>query len=348
MGLILSPISSNSMFKNILIFGHSNLGDACYDLAPIRHLRLAYPASRITFLTSTKGKELAQGYPGIDEILTFDKYGKDKGIFKRLALIKHLRLKKFDLAIILPQTLFFIFLGIPNVWVMKKRMRFDTSGRAIHVVDGYLNLIRSHSVPAEEGESFNFTFSKAESDFAESFFANNAITPSDRVVAILPFTNWSYKCWPIEKWNELIRTFNNDYALKVVLLGKAGIDKYSQGLLTKFSPLAASAVNKCTLKQSMAIIKRAKLFMSCDSSLIHIASCMHIPSIGLFGPTEFENYYPYFHRQGVIVAQSSPDCAPCSNTKHFAKCRAREEAPCMHEISIKEVLEKAREELSLG
>lgn len=335
------------MFKNILIFGHSNLGDVCYDLTPIRHLRLNYPGSKISFLTSTKGRELAENYPGIDEIITFDKYGKDKGIFRRLALIKHLRLKKFDLAIILPQTLFFIFLGIPNVWVMKKKMRFDASGRAIHVVDGYLNLIRSHNVSITKGETFNFIFAKEESDFAESFFARNSIAPNDRIVTILPFTNWSYKCWPIEKWNELTRILNNDYGFRVVFLGKAGNDKYSQGLLAIFSPLAISAVNECTLKQSMAIIKRSKLFMSCDSSLMHIASCMHIPSIGLFGPTEFENYYPYFHRQGVIVAQSSPDCAPCSNTKHFARCKAREEAPCMHEISIKEVLEKVRKELNL-
>lgn len=291
---------------------------------------------------------MAENYSGIDEILTFDKYGKDKGIFRRLDLVKHLRLKKFDLAIILPQTLIFVFLGIPNVWVMQKKMRFDTSGRAIHVVDGYLNLLRTHNVPIKEHDTFDFTFSKEESDFAESFFARNSISPNDRVVTILPFTNWSYKCWPIEKWNELTRILNNDYGLKVVFLGKAGIDTYSQGLLTKFSSLAASAVNKCTLKQSMAIIKRAKLFMSCDSSLIHIASCMHIPSIGLFGPTEFENYYPYFHREGVVVSKSVPDCAPCSNTKHFARCKASKEAPCMHEISITEVLERVRKELNLG
>jgi heptosyltransferase II len=114
--------------RNILIFGHSNIGDVVYDLAVVDPLRTAYPDSKISFLTSVRCKDIADGYKSLDRIILFDRHGKDKG-FKRLGFMADLRKERFDLALILSSSLNHLFLGIPNIWSLKKgALKAETSG----------------------------------------------------------------------------------------------------------------------------------------------------------------------------------------------------------------------------
>ncbi|MBU2540508.1 MAG: glycosyltransferase family 9 protein [Candidatus Omnitrophica bacterium] len=336
------------MFKNILIIGHSNIGDVCYNLTVIAPLESAFPAARISFLTSSRARELVENYPGIDRIITFDKHTEDKGIIGRLRLIKILRGERFDLAVVLKKSLFFVFARIPCVWRLKREDVYDSSGERLHIVLGYLNLLRSHGVSVKDKPEFNFKFRKQELDFADSFFKKNGIGNTDTLITISPLSNWSLKCWPIQKWKELMKALSSFNRVKVLILGKETDDPFSKKAAREISGLAISAINQCSLKMSMALIRMSKLFISSDSSLLHIASCMKIPSIGVYGPTATGSYYPFFHSQEVIIAKSLPPCAPCLSTKRFAQCRAKDaQAPCMQAISVVEVLETALEKLNL-
>jgi ADP-heptose:LPS heptosyltransferase len=324
------------LFKNILIIGHSNIGDVCYDLAVIAPLRSNFKQAKINLLTSSRAKELVENYPGIDEIIIFDKHGKDKGIFGQIVLVQSLRKERFDLVIVLNKSLLFNFLGASTVWRIEEKLRKDKSGDFIHVVDSYLSLLRSKGVSVAEKLIFNFRFDNQEVNFAKNFFAKNSIADSDKVISISPYANWSLKCWPVTKWNELIKVLNKEY--KVIVVGKEGADSYSKIVSREISKQVISAVNQCSLKQSMMIIKRSQIFISCDSSLLHIASCMQIPSIGLYGPTAIGAYYPYFHQDFVIKGEDVPDCTPCLNSKNFARCKAEGKSPCMLAINVEQVL----------
>ncbi|MEW6170028.1 MAG: glycosyltransferase family 9 protein [Candidatus Omnitrophota bacterium] len=331
----------NRDFKRILIIGHSNIGDVCYDLVVIAPLRRAYPGGKITFLTSSQSRQLLENYPGISEIIIFDKRGQQKGFYKLIELIKLLRTKKFDLCIVLKKSLFFYFLNIPCIWSLKRNTR-------LHVADNYLNLLKIHGIKIEEKARFDFGFNNQELGFADSFFAKNRISPKDSVIAIGPFSNWSLKCWPVEKWNELIKTVSSQFNFKIIVLGKIGNDAYSKYLAKNISTTAISAINQCSLKESMALIKRSRLFISSDTSLLHIASAMNVPCIGLYGPTANTAYYPYFHLRSMIIADNLPSCAPCLKTNRFAECKKEGKAPCMDAISVEEVLEAAKKELKIN
>jgi ADP-heptose:LPS heptosyltransferase len=333
------------MFKNILILGHSNIGDVCYDLAVVRPLRRGYPGAKLSLLTSSNTQDLVRGFAGIDEIFIFDKHTHHKKFLQLVKLIRHLRAKKFDLAVVLKKSLFFYFLGISKVWTLKGAY---ASRKSVPAVDSYLDLLRSHGVKIEETAEFNFSFSQDELRSADTFLTGHNIRAQETVVSIGPFANWSLKCWPLQQWNELINILTSEFNLKVLIIGKTGHDRYSQELARRLSGEAISAVNQCSLKESMALIKRSKLFISSDTSLLHIASCMRVPCLGLYGPTATVRYYPYFHRQQVIVAVSLPSCAPCLKTRHFGRCKQEGKAPCMQAISVEEVLGKVRSLLGIG
>jgi len=49
----------------ILIRGHSNIGDVCYDLALIQPLKRHFPQAHITFFVSSKAKKLQKFIPAL-------------------------------------------------------------------------------------------------------------------------------------------------------------------------------------------------------------------------------------------------------------------------------------------
>jgi heptosyltransferase II len=329
-------------YKRIAVFGHSNIGDVCYDLAVIEPLAKAFPGAEISFVTSSVSADLVRGYPGLDRAITFDRHGKDKGLTGRLRFMRSLRREHFGLAVVLSSTHMYRFLGIPRVWRLARRSRFDRAGKPVHMVDAYLSLLRSRGISAEK-PAFRFGSSRADAGFAEQFLRDHRIGAGDTVIGILPLSNWSLKCWHVAHWNALIEELIRRRGVKVIVFGKSGNDAYTRKAIQKISPQAVSAVDQCSLKQSMALIGKCRLFISADTSLLHIASCMGVPSIGLFGATADAHYYPYFSRSGTVRSPVALACMPCAGTKHFAACKAKDGlAPCMEGISVRCVLDKIK------
>lgn len=333
------------MFKNILIIGHSNIGDACYDAAIIAPLHTHFPQARISFLTSSRAQNILQGYPGLSKIFLFDKHTQDKGLFGYLKLIQALRKEKFDLAIVLKSTLLHKFLGVPQVWSVREYPGCCPTRIKKHIADIYLELLKAKGLPLEETR-FNFNLSSEDKSFAGDFLKKQSLKPDDTLIGILPIAAWSLKSWPIEKWNELAKILKAQHSGKVIALGKSGNDPFGHKVLKNMSLEIISAIDQTTLKQAMALLTRCSLFIAPDSSLLHLASCMGVQALGLYGPTSAGYIYPYFHRQNIVVSQAALACRPCYPGIKAIVCK-REFQPgeCMEAISVEEVLKMAEAKL---
>ena len=329
------------MFKNILIIGHSNIGDVCYDVVTIDPLRSHFPQAKISFLTSSRAESILQGYEGLDKIFTFDKHTKDKGLYGRLRLMAVLVREKFDLVVVLKNTFMYKFLGISCAWSVRKYLGCELLEKRIHAVDIYLEFLRSHGVDARETK-FGFTLGEEERDFCDAFLAKEGISVKDKVVGIAPLAAWSLKSWPIDKWNKLAKNLKSQYGIKVINLSKSGRDPFSQMVLKNISREIISA-DKTTLRQAMALIKRCNFFIGPDSSLLHLASCMGVEAIGLYGPSSGEYFYPYFHRHNIVVSKEKLNCIPCYPGLKSCLCKEKLQfGVCMEGISVKDVLGFAR------
>lgn len=333
------------MVKNILIIGHSNIGDACYDLVVINPLRSQFPQAKISFLTSSRADNIVQGYKGLDRVLTFYKDTKDRGLSGRLRLIISLAKEKFDLAVVLSSSLMYIFLGIPCVWSLRKYLGCKPSKKRMHIVDIYLNFLRFHNIESQK-TIFDFGLSHEEQEFCDAFFWEAKINTKDRLVGILPAAAWSLKNWPIDKWNKLAELLGG-YGIKVIAFGKFSDDSYSQMVLNKISPKIILAKNT-TLKQAMYIIKCCNLFIGPDSSLLHLASCMGVNTIGLYGATSTDYIYPYFHRHNIVTPKEKNSCMPCyPGHKPCHTITDSQVGACMDNINIDDVLELVKKNLGL-
>ena len=321
--------------KRILILGHSNIGDVCSDLSVVAPLSQAFPGAKISLLTSPRLESLARGCRGIDEVLVFDRHGGDKGFIRHVALVLSLRRRRFDLVVVLKASLMFIFLGARKVW----RVGRKDIGRDRHMIAVYMDMLNRHGVPAIH-HAVDFAFSAEETRFAENFLLERRIPSGACLVGLSPFANWGLKCWPAEKWNELAEVLSGKHGMFPVLFGKAAGDAFSEATLKRLSNRIISAVDRCSLRRSAALIARCRVFISCDSGLAYIADSLGIPCVTLSGPTNTDCYYPYLSPALRVKSRQPPACAPCMKPTDNCILDDKGVPYCMGGISVKDVLEK--------
>ncbi len=321
-------------YKKILVIGHSNIGDVCYDLAVIAPLTKAFPDAQLSFLTSPRSEELIRGYPGISRIFLLDR--RAGGELGYASVIRALRRERFDLAVVLKSSYMHLLIGAKDVWKVRK------GPSSKHVADVYLDLLRSRGISAAAEFDHQFTYGELKS--ADNFLRLHGLSDKDKLVGILPLANWSQKCWHISNWNRLIEELVRRCGVRVIIFGKSSNDPYTREAIAGISRLAISAVDKCSIKETMALIKRCRLFLSSDTSLLHLASTLGVPCIGLFAATPVGRYYPYFSLEGVIQSSATLACMPCTGTGNVATCKAAPgRAPCMEAIKAEEVIKKAEQ-----
>ncbi len=332
------------MFKNILIFGHSNIGDVVYDLAVVNPLRKYYPEAKISFLTSSKCQDVIDDYRGIHKIILFDHYGRQRGLLNRIRFTMHLRKEKFDLVIVFKGSLNYLFLGTSNVWCVSKSSRLVKK----HPVDCCVEMLRLHGLKVDV-VSFDFNVKREDDIFCDDFLKLRGATPQDRLIGILPLAAWSLKSWPIDKWNRLAEILNQQWGIKMINLGKFPDNEFGRRFARKISNLIIPADNT-TLRQAKALLKRCQMFIGPDSSLLHLASCMGIETVGLYGPTPYERFYPYFHQHNIVSLKDKLPCMPCYPGNKPSCCTdsvKHDFGSCMHGIEVEDVvaLIKARMDL---
>jgi heptosyltransferase II len=130
----------------------------------------------------------------------------------------------------------------------------------------------------------------------------------------------------IEKNNALILLFGNEYDLNNEINEMMG----NRGVL-------ASTKN---FMDSMARQKFCDLFVSNDTAFLHSSAAFGIPTIGIFGYTNYKELFPWNTKH--IIIRKDLYCSPCFyNSPKFAECiwKGDEEYMCMKTISIDEVYE---------
>ncbi len=103
-----------------------------------------------------------------------------------------------------------------------------------------------------------------------------------------------------------------------------------------------NACGKFNLNESADLVRRAKLIITNDTGLMHIAAAFNKPIISLWGNTVPEfGMYPYMPGRPQlydIMEIKNLSCRPCSKIG-YKKC-PKKHFKCMNLIKPEEVLEK--------
>ncbi len=129
--------------------------------------------------------------------------------------------------------------------------------------------------------------------------------------------------------------------LPVVLLGGPEDKENAEIIIENSSGIVYNACGNYSLNQSASLVKNARVIISHDTGLMHIAAAFKKKVISIWGNTipEF-GMYPYLaDKSSKIIQVEELKCRPCTKIG-FSKCPKRH-FKCMNDISEIEIVEYA-------
>ena len=341
------------MISRILIIQTAFLGDVILCTPLIKSTRKFFPNSFISFLLIPQTKNIVENNPHLNEIIVYDKKGKEKGLKNFFKMVEKIKKRNFDLAIIPHRYLRCALLAY--LAKIPQRIGFDKSIGSFlftqkvtyqsnwHEVDRNLSLLSdfSHDLLDKTPELFP---GPEDYSYASELLHDSGIKENDKIVGVAPGSVWATKRWLSERFAEVSDLIIKEAGAKVIFLGSNEDEKLCSeiGTLMKEKPVVLAG--KTNVLQSAAMISKCKVILSNDSAPVHIASAMNKPVVAIFGSTipEF-GFAPC--GEGNIIIEKKMECRPCGihgknrcTEKHFK---------CMTEISTQEVFEALLTRLSI-
>lgn len=331
--------------EKFLIIQTAFIGDVILALPLVQVLRRNFPNSKIDFMLIPKTSELLKNHPDVDEVIIFDKKGRDKGLSGLIKISKIISAKNYDVAIIPHRS--FRSAVIPFLAGVKIRIGFDKSPfkflytnvvnyKKIHEIERNLSLLEPLGVKVNSKEFPNLFPSDDDKNYIDKILSD----VNSKLVGVAPGSIWATKRWLKERFAELVGLLVKD-GFAVVLIGGAEdfelceeIKKYSD------SKNVYNFCGKLNLLQSAELIRRCILLVSNDSAPMHIAVAMRTPVVAIFGPTVPEfGFYPYGEKDKIVQVENLY-CRPCGI--HGGRKCPEGHFKCMRLIDTKTVYEEVK------
>ncbi len=336
--LYLLKITKNMLLtrnpENILIIRLSAIGDVVNVLPALRLLRSHFPNSKITWLVEDRASEILTDHPDIDEVIIYPRKKWQSDILKinkslniiseSLSFYKRLRRNHYDLVIDfqgnLKSAVMNLITGSGNRLGFGKghckefnylstQFQAYPVGIKIHRIEKNLSLLKELDIETKFQRP-ELPVCKEDEEYISEFINKNA-NPSLPIIIIHPGTSkfGSFKQWSPLNYTLLADMILEKYEANIIFTwGPDDFDAVKE-IIKNMKQKAFSACETKSIKQLIALIKRATLFIGGDTGPLHIASIMDIPVVGIYGPKDPAIYGPY-NGNAIVIKKDLP-CRPC-------------------------------------
>jgi heptosyltransferase-2 len=333
----------------ILIRSTNWVGDAILTTPAIRAIRKNFPHSEITILAKPWVVPVFKESPHVDHIIIYDVNARHKGWRGKLKLIREIRKRKFDLAILFQNAVeaavIALLSGIP------RRLGYDTDRRGlflthsvpvrrhakfknIHETDYYLDILTPFGL-IPDGTGLTLKISESNHRAADALLTKYGIGKHDQIVGVNPGATYgSAKRWLPERYAALADKIQEYYGAYILVFGAAGEKEIGQKVTALMKKPAVNLCGHTTLGEAMALIDRCHLFITNDSGLMHVATALEIPLVAIFGPTNSQTTGPTGSKSRVVRIPVS--CSPCLQPDCPTDHR------CMQDIKVDTVFEMVK------
>lgn len=303
-------------WKRILIIQTAFIGDVVLALPLLQVLRKNFPSAKIDFMLIPRTAELLKNHPDVNDVIIFDKRGRDKGLTGIIKMVKLVSQRNYD-AVFIPHR-HFRSAVIPFLAGIKIRVGFDKSAfkflythvvkyKQIHEIERNLSLLEPFGIKPQVKELPNLYPSEYERDYIDRFISN----VSSKLICIAPGSVWATKRWLKERFAELVKLLIKDGFVVALVGGREDFELCEEIKNMSSSENVFNFCGKLSLLQSAELLRRSILLVSNDSAPMHIAVAMRTPVVAIFGSTipEF-GFYPYGERDKIVQVENLY-CRPC-------------------------------------
>ena len=334
----LQPINFPEPPAKILIIKPSALGDIVHTLPFLAAVHTTFPGSEIHWVVARGLHPFLEGHPMISRLWIMDKdrwrqLSRFREIIPEINTFRReLAQEHFDVSIdlsgLLRSGLITFAAGA------RYKLGFSDSnegspffythkiegGRQIHAIDRYLKLAALMGCDTSQ-VSYPMPPYPSDSPLLSSL--------PERFCIIAPSAGKEANRWPADRFGKLAASL----PLPSVVISNKADAGVAEVVATASKGMAINLAGKTGLKELVALIARARFFISNDTGPMHIAASLGIPVFAIFGPANPIRTGPY----GTIhtVIQEQLDCIPCYRQK-----------PCKNWTCMKDItVEKVRQEI---
>ncbi len=337
--------------KRILVLRYRFIGDTILTVPFLRNLRRAEPSAHIAWVVAPGSAEVIEGIPYVDELIHWDPvtiHADSRGTHRtwkqKWRFLRELRAGRFHKVYVLKRSLSSAIMAVLSG--APERIGFATEGRGLllskrvpyrqdrHEVENFLAVLQADGIEVAD-DHLEYWSTSGEEQAALELLANAGLTGGERLAALHAFAANPLRGWPLDDFATLAAKLREG-GVTTLVLGAPGDRESFAAVRHLFGPGSIDLVGKCSLRVTMALLKRCSLFIGNDSGLMHLAAAAGIPLVALFGPQSPVKFGPWSRRATVIYKGFA--CSPCRQ-KFFTECEpsVRRRPACVEAISVDEV-----------
>ena len=328
--------------RKILVIDLAFIGDVILATPTMRALKTRFPKASLTMLTVPLTAEIAAMDPYVDEVLVYDKRGRDKGLLGMWRMARRLAPMGFDLCV----SMNFALRGAVVAWIagIPNRLGYDAQHAkffltmvASHERDGikhetlnHLEVLRPLGVDDKNVDaSLSMNVPESARESLEKKRSERHIPP-DGYLVLCPIGSYARKNLSMAAAAHIARHFSQRRAI-FMIGGKAEEKQLEE--IAKLAELPRNNVlaGALTLPELAAFLEKTACLITVDTGPLHIAQAVGCRTIAVFGPTDPVVWGPR-GGEDVILYQKT-DCSPC-----WGKGKCERRRACIEGTTAREII----------
>jgi len=341
--------------EGILITRTDRIGDVILSLPVIKTLKKVFPERPIYFMVSSYVAPLLENYPGIEAVIKYDVSDGSTQVSRTKQLTQQLRDLNIKTALMLvydadvlsiiknagikerlgPLTkIYGIFYY--TKWHVQHRSRVDN-----HELEYNLGLLKLLGVKEDEFDTtLELPVSKgAVSSAFDKLKSIGFENPYSGYIIVHVGCGGSALNWRYSYYAELASRLFEATGLPIILTGTDKENTVTSSVKQHIRGKCFNTAGLFSLKELVAVISEARLFIGPSTGPTHIAGAVSVPLVTIFPPIKVQSarrWGPY--SKDAIVITPRVEC-PAKLKCLGEKC---EQYNCMDAVSIDDVFEKAK------
>ncbi|HTG75259.1 MAG TPA: lipopolysaccharide heptosyltransferase II [Terriglobia bacterium] len=349
--------------RRLLIRGTNWVGDSILSLPALKRARVEFPQAKITLLVLPWVAGIYEDSTAVDDIWLYDRQGVHRGLSGKLRLIRELRERRFDAALLFQNA----FEAAVLTWLAKIPVRagYDRDGRGrllshkvpvaphvskLHQTYYYLDLLEQLLGCARTSQGLE---PKPTSQFVARTMPDItlAVSPERKqggrirlqsqgvdfnrtVVGVNPGAFYgSAKRWLSERYAMVLDRLIDERQASVVIFGSPNEVAIAEAIQSGMRSRPVILSGRTELSELIAMIACCDLFLTNDSGPMHLAAALRVPTLAIFGATDEIATGPM--SPASVVLNKRVECSPCL----LRECPI--DHRCMKRITVEEVVQQA-------
>jgi heptosyltransferase-2 len=295
-------------------------------LPALRAVRKRFPDAEITIVARPYVADIYRDQAIYNELIAYDPKGSHAGISGRERLASELRVRKFDIALLLQN-------AFDAAWLawranIPERIGYARDGRSFlltravplprhgeisaHEKFYYLELLRRAGLlDSFHDETFiDMRVPEEERRGAEKFLCGAGVRGNALRIAIAAGASYgSAKCWPPPRFAEVANRLQSEADADVILFGTSAEAGVAAAISAEMRRPPVNLTGKTAIADLPALLSQCHLFIGNDSGAMHVAAAVGLPVVAIFGPTDPGGTAPVTPRCNIV--QQKPYCSPC-------------------------------------